>query len=35
MFQRKIYAKLLKWKEESRGKSALLIEGARAKDLPH
>lgn len=29
MFQRKIYAKLLKWKEESRGKTALLIEGAR------
>ena len=29
MFRRKIYSKLLKWKNESRGSSALLIEGAR------
>lgn len=29
MFQRKIYKKLLEWKEESAGKTALLIEGAR------
>ena len=29
MFKRKIYEKLLAWKCESRGKSALLIEGAR------
>lgn len=29
MFQRKIYHKLLEWKEESNGKTALLIEGAR------
>ena len=29
MFQRKIYNKLLEWKEESNGKTALLIEGAR------
>lgn len=28
-FKRKIYDKLLKWKEESNGKSAVLIEGAR------
>ena len=29
MFQRKIYSKLLEWKQESEGKTALLIEGAR------
>lgn len=29
MFQRKIYSKLLEWKHESDGKTALLIEGAR------
>ena len=29
MFQRKIYNKLLEWKQESAGKTALLIEGAR------
>ena len=28
-FKRKIYDKLLKWKNESNGKSAILIEGAR------
>ncbi len=29
MFKRKIYASLKKWKEESNGKTAVLIEGAR------
>lgn len=29
MFQRKIYDRLLQWKEESQGKTALMIEGAR------
>lgn len=29
MFQRKIYNKLLEWKQESNGKTALLVEGAR------
>ena len=29
MFKRKIYDKLLAWKQESAGKTALLIEGAR------
>ena len=29
LFKRKIYNRLLKWKKESNGKSALLIEGAR------
>lgn len=29
VFKRKIYDKLLKWKRESQGKSAVLIEGAR------
>lgn len=29
MFQRKIYSKLLEWKQGSAGKTALLIEGAR------
>ena len=29
MFERKIYDKLLEWKKQSAGKSALLIEGAR------
>ena len=29
MFKRKIYQELLKWKNESKGTSALLIEGAR------
>lgn len=28
MFKRKIYQKLLEWKQESDGKTALLIEGA-------
>ena len=29
MFKRKIYSQILQWKEESQGKTALLIEGAR------
>ena len=29
MFQRKIYSKLFEWKQESNGKTAILIEGAR------
>ena len=29
LFKRKIYAELLNWKQESGGKSALLVEGAR------
>ena len=29
MFKRKIYNQLLQWKEESQGRTALLIEGAR------
>ena len=29
IFQRKIYSKLLAWKEQSQGKEAILIEGAR------
>ena len=29
MFKRKIYSKLLEWKQESNGKTAILIEGAR------
>lgn len=29
LFKRKIYAKFLAWKAETRGKKALLIEGAR------
>jgi len=29
MFQRKMYQTLLRWKEENRGKKAILIEGAR------
>ena len=29
MFRRKIYDKLVQWKQESNGKTALLIEGAR------
>lgn len=29
MFRRKIYDKLLEWKQESEGKTALLVEGAR------
>lgn len=29
MLKRKIYNELLKWKLESKGKTALLIEGAR------
>ena len=29
MFKRKIYDKMLEWKENSDGKTALLIEGAR------
>lgn len=31
MFKRKIYNKLLEWKQESDGKTALLIEGACVK----
>lgn len=31
MFKRKIYSDLLKWKEESEGTSALLIEGDYVK----
>lgn len=29
MLKRKIYAKMLSWKEKSQGKTALLIDGAR------
>ena len=29
MFKRKIYNKLLKWKNESKGETAMLVEGAR------
>ena len=29
IFKRKIYEHLLKWKETSNGKSALLVQGAR------
>ena len=29
VFRRKIYEDLLKWKQENKGKSALLVEGAR------
>mgnify|MGYP003479439543 FL=1 len=29
MFERKIYDEIKKWKEESNGRTALLIEGAR------
>ena len=29
MFRRKIYDKLLEWKKESDGRTAVLIEGAR------
>ena len=29
MFKRKIYEKLLKWKNESKGETAILVEGAR------
>ena len=29
MFERKIYSKILEWKQESDGKTALLVEGAR------
>ena len=29
MFKRKIYEKMLRWKKESNGKTALLIKGAR------
>ena len=29
LFKRKIYEKLIEWKKESRGSTALLIEGAR------
>ena len=29
MFKRKIYSKMLQWKEESNGKTALLIKGPR------
>ena len=29
LFKRKIYDQLLKWKQESNGQSALLVEGAR------
>ena len=29
IFERKIYQKMLKWKKDSNGKTALLIKGAR------
>ena len=29
MFKRKIYSKMQEWKKDSKGKTALLIEGAR------
>lgn len=29
MFKRKIYEKLVEWKKESDGRTALLVEGAR------
>ena len=29
MFKRKIYSKMLSWKQDSNGRTALLIEGAR------
>ena len=29
IFKRKIYDKLLKWKNESKGEAAILVEGAR------
>ena len=29
MFKRKIYNRMLEWKQESDGRTALLIEGAR------
>ena len=29
MFKRKIYEKLMEWKKESDGRTALLVEGAR------
>lgn len=29
LFKRKLYDKMLKWKQESNGETALLIEGAR------
>ena len=29
MFKRKIYSKMIDWKRDSEGKTALLIEGAR------
>lgn len=29
VFKRKLYDKMLKWKQESNGETALLIEGAR------
>lgn len=29
IFKRKIYSKMLGWKQESAGRTALLIEGAR------
>ncbi len=29
MFKRKIYEKLIEWKKESDGRTALLVEGAR------
>ena len=31
IFKRKIYSEMLKWKEASKGKYALLIEGARSE----
>ena len=34
MFKRKIYEKMRKWKQESEGKTALLIEGARRIGTP-
>ena len=32
LFKRKVYAQLLNWKQESDGKSALLVEGAEVSD---
>lgn len=33
IFERKIYQKMLKWKKESNGKTALLIKGAMLVSL--
>ena len=29
IFKRKLYSKLLKWKNDSQGRTAILVEGAR------